>query len=131
MVSWLHGGLQLFGSLLVQSNHIVFRQFSITFVTFMAEGTQEPTTCTTEHLCRTTASIYTWVTTHLTVADHLGHVPSYLYFKSKMEVLRENTGPSYWDAGASFTGGTFERLLGTTFLYLMVETLLTEGVQTW
>ena len=25
---------------------------------------------------------------------------SYLYFKSKMEVLRENTGPSHWNAGA-------------------------------
>ena len=84
------------------------------------ELAQELATHTTEHLCK---AIHTFITTHLTVVHHLGHVPCYLYFKSKIEVQRENTGPSHWDAGVSFTDGTLEHFWGTTFLYLMMETL--------
>ncbi|KAL5515683.1 hypothetical protein EMCRGX_G000884 [Ephydatia muelleri] len=53
---------------------------------------------------------------------------SYFHFKSKIEVLRETTGPSHWDAHVLATGGTLEHLLGTTFLYRRMYTLLTEGV---
>ena len=56
---------------------------------------------------------------------------SYFHFKSKIEVLRETTGPSHWDVHVFFTGGTLEYLLGTTFLYRRMYTLLTEGVQSY
>ena len=55
----------------------------------------------------------------------------YLYFKSKMEVLRENTGPSHWDPGVLFTDGTLKHLLETIFLYLMMETLLQTLQNSW
>ena len=120
MISWLHGGVQLSGSLLVQSKNFVLGKFSAATMVITTMLAQELVTHTTEHHCKAIASIYTFITTHLTVTDHLGHVPCYLYFKSKMEILRENTGPSHWDAGVL---GTLEHLLGTTFLYLMMETL--------
>ena len=123
MISWLHGGVQLSGSLLVQSNNFVLGKFSAATMVVTTMLAQELATHTTEHHCKAIASIYTFITTHLTVTGHLGHVPCYLYFKFKMEVLKENTGPSHWDAGVLFTGGTLEHLLGTTFLYLMMETL--------
>ena len=56
---------------------------------------------------------------------------SYFHFKSKIEVLRETTGPSHWDVHVLLTGGTLEHLLGTTFLYHRMYTLLTEGVQSY
>ena len=40
---------------------------------------------------------------------------SYFHFISKIEVLRETTGPSHWDVHVLFTSGTYEHLLGTHF----------------
>ena len=118
MISWLHGAVVWLPLGLVQ-------QFCVWTLFDCACGVQgrRHTGSDGKHNrtpCRITASFSTLVTCYITVTGHLGLVPCYLYFKSKMEVLRENIGPTHC---MLFTDGTLEHLLGTTFLYLMMETL--------
>ena len=101
----------------------VLEKLSAALVVFRADSAHEMTVCTI-------ASIYTFIKKYVTVTCNLGH-KQLLPRKSKIEVLRETTGPSHWDVHVLFTGGTLEHLLGTTFLYCRMYTLLTEGVQSY
>ena len=83
---------------------------------FMAESAAKLTASATDNLYRTNQSIDTFTTKYLTVAHNLGHIPSYFLFKPNMGPLPL----------ASFT---FEYLLEITYLYHIMETFLTEGVQ--
>ena len=68
---------------------------------------------------------------YVTVTCNLGH-------KQLLPLQIQDRGsegdhwpPSHCDVHVLFTGGTLEHLLGTTFLYRRMYTLLTEGVQSY
>ena len=82
----------------------VLEKLSAALVVFRADSAHEMTVCTI-------ASIHTFIEKYVTVTCNLGH-KQLLHFKSKIEVLRETTGPSHWDAHVLVTGGT---LVGNHF----------------
>ena len=106
-------------------------QYLITFVVVIACLAKKMMTCATEHHCRPRASLYASITWLFTITVNLGDVSSHLHFKAKMEVLRYGIDSTLWYGDTSLTGRTLHVLLGPRPLYFLVQTLITERVETW